>query len=379
MINKFLFFLLATFFIVDISLAKNIVDCRAIIGGTKECNPYGKKLLRATEINYARDKKKLIISKTMPVPEKFKFKIISVEDLIERYIKVEDSLRFKLSPLKLPLEINTTKNITIQDKNVEKIEIKEKKKVKKIFVRYGKYKVSNGDRFKTISKKFSMTTKELLRINLMDAKSKLKVGQKLRIPFEQNIIDAIVGGEYIIESGDSLHSIAKKFKLDSNSLERLNNISSHTLIKVGKKLKLPFVETKKKVKVTKEKCTKVSKKKTKRKKNKRIKVLRAFGKRKLRVTATAYSSHKNQTDDTPFLAAWNNRLRPGMKIIAVSRDMLTRYGMKNGTKVRIGGLPGYYKVRDKMNKRYRKRIDIYMGVNRRRALRWGRRSVVIHW
>ncbi|HIP28911.1 MAG TPA: hypothetical protein EYG82_07035, partial [Sulfurovum sp.] len=110
-------------------MAKNIVDCRAIIGGTKECNPYGKKLLRATEINYARDKKKLIISKTMPVPEKFKFKIISVEDLIERYIKVEDSLRFKLSPLKLPLEINTTKNITIQDKNVEKIEIKEKKKV----------------------------------------------------------------------------------------------------------------------------------------------------------------------------------------------------------------------------------------------------------
>jgi len=96
MINKFLFFLLATFFIVDISLAKNIVDCRAIIGGTKECNPYGKKLLRATEINYARDKKKLIISKTMPVPEKFKFKIISVEDLIERYIKVEDSLRFSV-------------------------------------------------------------------------------------------------------------------------------------------------------------------------------------------------------------------------------------------------------------------------------------------
>jgi len=79
------------------------------------------------------------------------------------------------------------------------------------------------------------------------------------------------------------------------------------------------------------------------------------------------------------LAAWNNRLRPGMKIIAVSRDMLTRYGMRNGTKVRIGGLPGYYRVRDKMNKRYKKRIDIYTGIDRRRALRWGRRSVVIYW
>jgi len=53
--------------------------------------------------------------------------------------------------------------------------------------------------------------------------------------------------------------------------------------------------------------------------------------------------------------------------------------MRNGTKVRIGGLRGYYRVRDKMNKRYRKRIDIYMGLDRRRALRWGRRSVVIYW
>jgi 3D (Asp-Asp-Asp) domain-containing protein len=112
---------------------------------------------------------------------------------------------------------------------------------------------------------------------------------------------------------------------------------------------------------------------------KKIKMLRSYGKRKLRVTATAYSSHRAQTDKTPFLAAWNNRLRPGMKIIAVSRDMLTRYGMRNGTRVRIAGLPGIYRVRDKMNKRYRKRIDIYMGVNRRKALRWGRRSVVIYW
>ena len=97
------------------------------------------------------------------------------------------------------------------------------------------------------------------------------------------------------------------------------------------------------------------------------------------MTATAYSSHRSQTDKTPFLAAWNNRLRPGMKIIAVSRDMLTRYGMKNGTKVRIAGLPGVFRVRDKMNKRYRKRIDIYMGINRRKALRWGRRSVTLYY
>jgi len=99
----------------------------------------------------------------------------------------------------------------------------------------------------------------------------------------------------------------------------------------------------------------------------------------LRVQATAYTSHRGQTDKTPFLAAWNNRLRPGMKVIAVSRDLISKYGLGNGKKVRIQGLPGYYTVRDKMNKRYKKRIDIYMGTNRRKALRWGRRRTVIYW
>ena len=114
-------------------------------------------------------------------------------------------------------------------------------------------------------------------------------------------------------------------------------------------------------------------------KKKKSKMVKGFGNRRLRVTATAYSSHHSQTDKTPFLAAWNNRIRPGMKIIAVSRDLLTRYGLRNGSKVKISGLYGQYTVRDKMNKRFKKRIDIYMGINRRRALRWGRRSVVIYW
>ena len=98
----------------------------------------------------------------------------------------------------------------------------------------------------------------------------------------------------------------------------------------------------------------------------------------LRVTATAYTSHHSQTDKTPYLAAWNNRLDPNVKSIAVSRDLLDR-GLINGTKVRIAGLGGTYTVRDKMNKRWRRKIDIYMGRNLRKAKRWGKRSVTIYW
>ena len=98
----------------------------------------------------------------------------------------------------------------------------------------------------------------------------------------------------------------------------------------------------------------------------------------LRVTATAYTSSRSQTDRTPFLAAWMNKLKPGVKSIAVSRDLL-KMGLGNGTVVTIDGFSHKYKVLDKMNKRWRKKIDIYMGTNRRRALRWGKKGVTIRW
>ena len=100
---------------------------------------------------------------------------------------------------------------------------------------------------------------------------------------------------------------------------------------------------------------------------------------RLHVTATAYTSHVGQTDSTPNIAAWGDRLRPGMKAIAVSRDLLKVYGLKHGQKVRIKGLKGEYAVLDKMNKRWRKKIDIYMGMNKRKAFKWGRRKVEIMW
>jgi len=101
--------------------------------------------------------------------------------------------------------------------------------------------------------------------------------------------------------------------------------------------------------------------------------------RQMTVTATAYTSHVNQTDSTPFIAAWGDRLKPGMKVIAVSRDMLNVYGLKHRSKVRIKGLDGEYLVLDKMNKRWKKKIDIYMGMDLKKAFKWGRKKVELQW
>lgn len=96
------------------------------------------------------------------------------------------------------------------------------------------------------------------------------------------------------------------------------------------------------------------------------------------VTATAYNSVKAQTSDHPWVGAWNNHLRPGEKVIAVSKD-LEKYGLTNGAKVKVQGLAGTYTVRDRMNPRWHNRIDVWMGTNVHKALNWGKKDVNITW
>jgi 3D (Asp-Asp-Asp) domain-containing protein len=102
------------------------------------------------------------------------------------------------------------------------------------------------------------------------------------------------------------------------------------------------------------------------------------GQRSLEVTATAYNSVARQTSGQPNLTAWGDRFEPGTQAIAVSRDLI-ELGLTHGVEVEIEGLPGKYVVRDKMAKRWSRRIDIYMGDDVQRALRWGWRKVTIHW
>ena len=95
------------------------------------------------------------------------------------------------------------------------------------------------------------------------------------------------------------------------------------------------------------------------------------------VTATAYNSTEAQTKKgNPNLTAWGDTLIPGVKAIAVSRDLISK-GLIHNTKVKIEGLEGVYLVKDKMNKRWRNRIDIYMGLDNEAARTWGKQQVEI--
>jgi 3D (Asp-Asp-Asp) domain-containing protein len=96
------------------------------------------------------------------------------------------------------------------------------------------------------------------------------------------------------------------------------------------------------------------------------------------VTATAYNSLPSQGEGAGKHGAWGDRLEPGMKTIAVSHDLIAR-GLTRGAVVRIEGLAGEYTVLDRLPRRWKKRIDIYMGKNVRAARAWGKRTVQIRW
>ena len=91
------------------------------------------------------------------------------------------------------------------------------------------------------------------------------------------------------------------------------------------------------------------------------------------VTLTTYTTSAKETDSTPHITASGfkiDTLNPMKhRIIAVSRDLKKKW--KFGTKVRITGAGKYngtYYVRDLMNKRYKKRIDILIGKNHKQII-----------
>ena len=97
----------------------------------------------------------------------------------------------------------------------------------------------------------------------------------------------------------------------------------------------------------------------------------------VQVTVTAYTSSVQETDSDPWTAAWGNKLRPGDRVVAVSRD-LERLGLVNGTVVYVEGL-GFFTVKDRMHWRKKRWIDIWFETDRRKALRFGKKKLTVYW
>ena len=114
--------------------------------------------------------------------------------------------------------------------------------------------VKKGETLYGIAKKYQITISELKAANNLSDKDVLKAGQKLVIPSADSENAATLSSTnssastsnsssktetYIVQKGDTLYGIAKKYDIKVSEIYSLNGMSQKDVLKVGQKLKVP--------------------------------------------------------------------------------------------------------------------------------------------
>jgi membrane-bound lytic murein transglycosylase D len=122
-----------------------------------------------------------------------------------------------------------------------------------------KYVVRRGDTLSTIARRHHVRMSELVALNGLKSRNRIRVGQKLRLPSDvkpstrtasyakpapiapikvQEQVAPPDGGVYVVRRGDNLTRIADKFGLSLPELVALNNLKSRNRISVGQRIRV---------------------------------------------------------------------------------------------------------------------------------------------
>lgn len=105
------------------------------------------------------------------------------------------------------------------------------------------YKVRRGDTFSTIARKFRTTIAYLRDINDFPRKKKLRVGKTIyvpdRTPLKEKRPELVEKKFHIVQKGDNIALIAKKYDVSIASLKKINKLRSKSKLKLGSKIILP--------------------------------------------------------------------------------------------------------------------------------------------
>lgn len=101
------------------------------------------------------------------------------------------------------------------------------------------YTVKKGDSLYSIANKYNTTVEELKRINNLTSNT-LSIGQVLKLPSDKpNKIEQEKNTiTYMVQKGDSLYSIARKYSTTIDKIKDLNNLTTN-LLSIGQVLLIP--------------------------------------------------------------------------------------------------------------------------------------------
>ena len=125
-------------------------------------------------------------------------------------------------------EVNNLKNNALSIGDLLYIPSKETETVTKDV-----YTVKKDDTLYSIAKKYYLTVDELKQLNNL-TNDTLSIGQKLYVSKEAPQTEI----EYNVKKGDTLYSIANKFKVSVDNLKIINNLKNN-IISIGQILKIP--------------------------------------------------------------------------------------------------------------------------------------------
>lgn len=100
------------------------------------------------------------------------------------------------------------------------------------------YVVQRGDSLYSIAKKFNVSIDNLKATNNLQ-NNLITIGQKLVIPGFTDTTGSNIN--YVVQRGDTLYSIASKYNTTVNEIKKLNKLTSN-LLSIGQNIKIPYKE-----------------------------------------------------------------------------------------------------------------------------------------
>ena len=218
---------------------------------------------RNSIINEIKDKNDIIIQNRLSEDNEFdiiyplrnndSLASILTSDLQSNGINVDKYYQRRL-PMNTTLDYysvirNTTPNETIiieylNNNNYEETVDIIVESLDKYINKKNKYMIVSGDTLYSIAKKFQTTTNEIIKLNNLK-NNNLSIGQILKIPEINNGPDSdisINNNTYKIVKGDTLYQIAKKYNTTVDEIKKINNLEGNNL-NVGQVLNLPTIQS----------------------------------------------------------------------------------------------------------------------------------------
>ncbi len=103
------------------------------------------------------------------------------------------------------------------------------------------HKVQRGESLSVIAARYDTSIQDLVSLNSLRSKHRIRAGQTLRLPYTGQIIGASVE-TYVVRNGDSISKIATRAGMNEKDLVALNSLSDRNRIYAGQVLRLRVPE-----------------------------------------------------------------------------------------------------------------------------------------